>query len=100
MNNLTPKSEPSQAVVPEGVQKARAAFLRDYPSLYADPKIRGRHVVYHQDRKVAVVRTYRNGIDEVNRLNLPDGEYLVLEVSPDSEAWERVVSVEGDLDAI
>lgn len=100
MNNLTPKSEPSQAVVPEGVQKARAAFLRDYPSLYADPKIRGRHVVYHLDRRVAVTRTYRAGCNEADRLGLPDGEHLIIEVSPDSEAWERIVSVEGDLDAI
>lgn len=100
MTNSTPKSEASEAVVPEGVQKARAAFLRDYPALYADSKTRGRFVVYHQDRRVAVARTYRAAIDEVNRLNLPNNEYLIIEVTPDSEAWERVVSVEGDVDAI
>jgi hypothetical protein len=100
MPDLTPESKASDFVVPEGVQKARAAFLRDFPTLNADPKIRGRYVVYHQDRRVAVTRSYGAGIDEVNRLNLPNGEYLVLEVSPDSEAWERVVSVEGDVDAI
>jgi hypothetical protein len=100
VTELTPEPKASEVVVPEGVRKARAAFLRDFPALMADPKIRGRYVVYHQDRRVAVARTYRAAIDEVNRLNLPDGEYLIIEVSPGSEAYERVVAVEGDLDAI
>jgi hypothetical protein len=97
-----PATEPKSAEieVPEGVRKARAAFLRDYPALHADRKIRGRYVIYHQDRRVGVARTYRAAIDEVNRLNLPDGEYLIIEVSPGSEAWERVVAVEGDIDLI
>lgn len=98
MTNSTPISEASEAVVPEGVQKARAAFLHDFPTLFADPKIRGRFVVYHQDRRVAVTRTYSSAIDEVNRLNLPNEEYLILEVTPSSEAYERVVAVEGELD--
>lgn len=100
MPELTPEAKTSEAVVPEGVRKARAAFLRDFPALLADPKIRGRYVVYHQDRRVAVARAYRAARDEADRLNLPDGEHLVIKVSPDSEAWERVVSVEGDVDAI
>ena len=89
MTNLTPEPNASEAVVPEGVQKARAAFLRDFQALYADPKICGRFVIYHQDRRVEATRTYSSAIDEVNRLNLPDGEYLIIEVSLGSEQYER-----------
>ena len=97
MTNHTPPPE-TEVGVPEGVQKARAAFLRDYPALYADPGTRGRFVVYHQDQRVAAARTYCAAIDEVNRLNLPNGEYLIMEVTPESEAWERVGAVEGEID--
>jgi hypothetical protein len=98
MPDLTPESKASDFVVPEGVQKARAAFLRDFPTLNADPKIRGRYVVYHQDRRVAVARTYRAACDEADRLNLPDGEHLIIKVSPDSEAWERAGAEEAEID--
>lgn len=98
MPEFTPEAKSSEAVVPEGVQKARAAFLRDFPSLMADPKIRGRYVVYHQDQRVAVARTYRAACDEADRLKLPDEEHLVIEVSPDSEAWERAGAEEAEID--
>jgi hypothetical protein len=97
VTNRTPPPE-TEVAVPEGVQKARAAFLRDYPALHADPRTRGRFVVYHQDQRVGVAWTYRAAIDEVNRLNLPNGEYLVMEVTAESEAWERVGAVEGEID--
>jgi hypothetical protein len=95
---LTPEAKSSEAVVPEGVRKARAAFLRDFAALMADPKTRGRYVVYHQDRRVAVARTYRAACDEADRLNLPDGEHLVVVVSPESEAWERAGAEEAEID--
>ena len=97
MTELTPQPKASEAVVPEGVQKARAAFLRDFPALFADPKIRGRHVIYHQDQRVGVTRTYSSAIDEINRLNLPDGEYLIIEVSRGSEQYERAVEDEAEI---
>src|SRR5262249_35067760 len=100
VTNHTPQPSTSEVVVPEGVQKARAAFLRDYPALFADRKIRGRFVVYHKDQRVSGARIARAACHEADRLGLPDGEHLVIEVSPGSEAWERVVSVEGELDAI
>jgi hypothetical protein len=98
VTDLTPKPNASEAVVPEGVQKARAAFLRDFQALYADRKIRGRFVVYHQDRRVAVARTYRAACHEADRLGLPDGEHLIIEVSPGSEAWERAGAEEAEID--
>ena len=99
MTELTPEPKASEAVIPEGVRQARAAFLRDFDALFADPKIRGRYVVYHRDRRVAVAKTFRAACDEAyERLNLPDGEFLVLKVSLDSAKYEAVVAVEGELD--
>lgn len=100
MAELTPEPKTSEAVVPEGVRQARAAFLRDFDALFADPKVRGRFVVYHKDRRVAVAKKFRAACDEAYRLNLPDGEHLVIEVSLGSAEYERVVAVEGDLDSI
>jgi hypothetical protein len=97
VTELTPKPKASEIAVPEGVRKARAAFLRDFQALFGDPKIRGRHVIYHQDRRVGVTRTYSSAIDEVNRLNLPDGEYLIIEVSLGSEQYERAVADEAEI---
>lgn len=100
MTELTPEPKTSESDVPEGVREARAAFLRDFPALIADRKTRGQFVVYHRDRRVAVARTYRAGCKEADRLNLPDAEHLIIEVSLGSEAYERVVADEGDLDLV
>ena len=101
MTELPPKPIAADAVVPEGVRQARAAFLRDFDALFADPKIRGRYVVYHRDRRVAVAKKYRAALDEAYEcLNLSDGEFLVVEVSIGSAEYERVGAVEGELDSI
>jgi hypothetical protein len=100
MNELPPKPQVTEAEVPEGVRMARAAFLRDFQALFADPKIRGRFVLYHKDQRVAVTRDVLAAIDELNRLNIPDGEYFIVEVSRASEKYERVAAVEGDIDSI
>ncbi len=93
-----PKS--SNDVVPEGRRQARAAFLRDFDALYADPKLRGRYVVYHRDRRVAVAKKYRAALDEAyERLKLPADEFLVHHVTTAWAAEEREAKVEDDLDA-
>ena len=97
MPELTPEPATSDFVVPEGVQMARAAFLREFPALFADPKIRDRYVVYHKDRRVAVARKYRDAVHEADRLSLPDGEHLVFEVSLGSHAFQQIVAVEGEI---
>ncbi len=100
MTELTPEPVSSEEVVPEGVRQARAAFLRDFDALFTDPKIRGRYVVYHKDRRVAVAKKFRAACDEAERLNLPTGEYLVHQVSTAWAAEEREAKIEDDLDAI
>ena len=97
MPELTPEPKSSEVVLPEGRRQARAAFLRDFDALYADPKIRGRFVVYHRDRRVAVAKKYRAALDEAyERLKLPEEEFLVFEVSIDSVEFERVAAVGGE----
>ena len=100
MTEHTAGPKASEAVIPEGVRQARAAFLRDFDALFADPKIRGRYVVYHRDRRVAVAKKFRAARDEAERLNLPDGEFLVHQVSTAWAAEEREAKLEDDLDAI
>ncbi len=101
MTELTPDPKAPDAIVPEGVRQARAAFLRDFDTLFADPKIRGRYVVYHRDRRVAVAKKFRAACDEAyERLNLPSGEFLIHKVSTAWAAEEREAKVEDDLDAI
>ena len=101
MTEHTAEPTASEAVNPEGVKQARAAFLRDFDALFADPKVRGRYVVYHRERRVAVAKTFRAACDEAyERLNLPDGEFLVHHVTTAWAAEEREAKVEDDLDAI
>lgn len=98
MPELTPEPKSSEAVVPEGVRQARAAFLRDFDALYADPKLRGRYVVYHRDRRVAVAKTFRAALNEAyHRLSLPEGEFLVHKVSTAWAEEEREALLEDPL---
>ena len=96
LTHTTPPPEESD--VPEGVRQSRAAFLRDFPALFADPKTRGRFVVYHRDKLVTVARNYRAANAETIRLDLPDGEHLIIEVSESSEQFERAAAEERELD--
>ena len=85
------------AVVPEGLVRARAAFLRDFPALWADRKTRGRYVIYHNDKLVAVGKTYRAMEREFLTRNLPGNATLIIEVTPESEQMEQIFAVEGEL---
>ena len=53
-------NEPTQVIqgVPEGIRIARLAFLRDFETLMANRKTRGKYVGYHLDKLVAVTRDY------------------------------------------
>lgn len=97
MTELTPEPKASEVVIPEGVRQARAAFLRDFDALYADPKLRGRYVVYHRDRRVAAAKRYRAARDEAERLKLPDGEFLVHHVTTAWAEEEREALLEDPL---
>ena len=91
MTELTPQ------LVPEGIVKARAAFLRDFPALMADRKTRGKHVCYHNDKLVAIHKDYRKLVQKMYARGIPDNAWLIVEVSAESERIEQIFAVEGEL---
>lgn len=97
VTELTPEAKSSDAVVPEGIQKARAAFLRDFPALMADRRTRGKYVCYHNDARVAVAKDYVSIVRKAIELKIPEDASLFFKVDPDTEFFERIVAVEGEL---
>lgn len=83
--------------VPEGVRRARAAFLRDIALLLANPNRRGTFVCYHHDTLVAANRDYPALIREVTARQIPADESLIFEVVPEAEAEERAMAEESEL---
>ena len=86
-----------EALVPEGVIRARAAFLRDFAALYADKKTRGKYVCYHNDKLVLVNKDYFAILRELVAHNIPQTASLVVDVTPASEAEEREFAEEDKL---
>ena len=91
MTELTPQ------LVPEGIVRARAAFLRDFPALMADRKTRGKYVCYHNDKVVAVHKDYFKLVQEVYARKIPENAWLIVEVTTESERMEQIFAVEGEL---
>src|SRR5438105_807075 len=63
--------------IPEGVQLSKAALRRDLPGLLASWWKRGKWVCYHRDERIGIHRDYFALIQELNRRNIPDGEYFI-----------------------
>ena len=97
MPEPVPQTEQAEAVVPEGVQRARAAFLRDFAKLIADRKTRGKFVCYHNDQLIAVNRDYVALIRELVARNIPENASVIFEVVPEAEAEERAFAEEAEL---
>ena len=74
--------------IPEGIRRSKAAIRRDLPELMARWRNRGKWVLYHGDVRVAV-GTYSDLIGEVNRLNIPDGEFFVARIRPGAASEEE-----------
>jgi len=77
--------------IPVGIREARAAFRRDLPRLLADGRTRGKYVCYHRSGLVVVSNDYRGIIDECNRREFPENEYLVEKVVPGERPDEEVI---------
>src|SRR5438132_2471091 len=86
-----------EVVVPEGVVRARAAFLRDFAALFADRKTRGKYVCYHNDKLVLVNKSYRALRDEFYARNLPENATIVVRVTQAAEIEEREFAEEDKL---
>lgn len=86
--------------VPQGIRRARAAFLRDFPALISDRHIRGNYVCYCNDERVAVNSDCLAMIGVVNKLNLPEDAYLIIKVIPGEDRIQQLFADEGDIDLI
>jgi len=84
--------------VPEGIRRARAAFIRDFPALIANRRTRGKYVCYHNEKCVAITKNYRAMIDEVNRQNIPEDAYLLFQVIPGEDRDQQLIAEEADID--
>ncbi len=93
-----PSTESTTPKIPDGIRRARAAFLQDFPHLIADRRTQGRYVCYRMDERVAVQRDYRSVMREVIRLHLPEDEYLVFKVVPGADTDERAIGNEAEID--
>jgi hypothetical protein len=90
-------AEPASEI-PDGIRRARAAFLRDFPKLMADRKTRGKYVCYHNDDLVAVTGTYHDMIKQLAPLDPPHDACLVFDVTPQTAAEEQFFANGGELD--
>jgi hypothetical protein len=86
--------------VPEGIRRARAAFIRDFPTLMANRRTRGKYVCYHKEDCVAVTKNYRAMIDEVIKKNIPENASLIFQVTPGEDRAEQLIADEADIDLI
>lgn len=84
--------------VPEGIKRARAAFIRDFPKLITDRKTRGKYVCYHNDTCVAVNKDYFSIIREINAKNIPEDASLILHVILGEDRIQKCYELEIDPD--
>jgi hypothetical protein len=100
LSQQTPNAESISTEVPQGIRTARAAFLRDFTSLLADRKTRGRYVCYHKDKLVAVTKDYLAMIEEVNAKAYPEDESLIIKVRPGAGQDQQDLADEVEIDPI
>ena len=95
MNEFTPTLAPEDFCpeVPEGVRRSRAAIRRDLPELLARRRNRGKWVLYHGDKRIAIGDA-RFLIGEINRLDIPDGEYVIDRID-ERAGSEEVEEIDG-----
>src|SRR5437667_39203 len=103
MTDHTPALTPHTAEVggpdvPEGIRRARAAFLSDVAALLADRGTCGRYVCSHRDKRVIVADDYRSVIAEVVKRDIPEDEYLVIRVTPGAGREQQAFADGAELD--
>ena len=69
-----PTADPFE--IPEGIRRAKAALRRDLTELLANRRNRGKWVCYWLEQRLCISRRYTDLIDAINRLNVPDREYI------------------------
>lgn len=91
-----PATEVPFPEVPEGIRKSLAAIRRDLPELLARRRNRGKCVLYHLDKRIAI-GDYLWLIREANRLNIPETESVIDRID-ENAGREEVDEIEGGSD--
>jgi hypothetical protein len=94
---LTPEPKAAEPVVPEGIRRARAAFLRDFAALMADRATRGKFVCYHNDALAAVAKDYRAAVRAAVAKNIPEDASLIFRVAPGEDDAVRAIIEEAEI---
>ena len=70
--------------VPEGIRRAKEAFLRDLPMLLARKRLHGRWVLYHGDEQVRISRRTDKLLRECDKRGLAEDDYYLGWIGPHS----------------
>jgi hypothetical protein len=84
--------------VPEGIRRARAAFIRDFPTLIANRRTHDKYVCYHNEVCVAVLSDFFAMIDELNKRSIPENASLIIKVTPGAGREQQLIADEADID--
>lgn len=71
-----PAADPP-STIPPGIRRALAAIRRDLPELLANRRNRGKCVCYWLERRIGINRSSLPLVREINRLNVPDDEFVI-----------------------
>jgi hypothetical protein len=93
--SATPPPPPDLEEIPEGIRLSQDAFFRDLPEMLKDKKLLGKWVAYHRDERVKVGKKQIDVIRELNRRNVPDDEFAIYVVRPQSREPEEIEHVTG-----
>lgn len=89
-SDSTVSQTPLSDGVPEGIRRAREAFLRDLPDLMARKRLRSRWVLYHLEKQVGIWRNPRWMSRRIVKLGLPEDEIYYGTIDPYPEQPEEV----------
>jgi hypothetical protein len=78
------------AEVPEGIRRAKEAFLRDLPELMSRKRFRDRWVVYHLEKRIGIWRNPRRMERIIVKLGLPEDEIYYGVIAPYPDEPEEV----------
>jgi len=81
---VLPSQERTIQEVPEGIRRAREAFLRDLPMLLTRKRLHGRWVLYHGDKQIRISRRTDKLLRECDKRGLAEDDYYLGWIGPHS----------------
>lgn len=94
------RTVPSSQEIPEGIRRAKEAFLRDLPGLIARKQLRDRWALYHLEKQIGIWRDPRRMIKKSVKLRLPEDEIYYGVIAPYPEEPEEVETSLFEFDEI